>query len=144
MIIAVLALMYLLVMLFPVAADFALLFLKILPFAVFAGIFIGLGTLSWIINNAKGRDGGFWWGFFLGPIGIIVVLCRRNVHPITPTYGENAPSYLCAPGAWYCPGCGRSHAAYERSCVCGVTGAHVRDAFDFEDFRPEARAAEAC
>ncbi|MGD1822188.1 MAG: hypothetical protein ACPKM0_05410 [Pleomorphochaeta sp.] len=37
-------------------------------------IICGLITRS--INKSKGYDGGFWWGFFLLIIGIIVVAIR--------------------------------------------------------------------
>lgn len=33
----------------------------------------GIATQS--IGNSKGIDGCFWWGFFLGLIGLIVVVC---------------------------------------------------------------------
>lgn len=34
------------------------------------------GFVSKAINNNRGKDGGFWWGFFLGVIGIVVVAVR--------------------------------------------------------------------
>ena len=61
-----------------------------------AGYWIGLliscivfGIITRCINSAKGRDGGFWWGFFLGAIGIIVVACRRSVVEERPSYQSN-------------------------------------------------------
>ena len=140
MIIAILALLYLLLLVFPGLADFLLVFLKLLPLLAVAAVFIGMGTLTWVINNAKGRDGGFWWGFFLTFIGVLVVAVRRPVRVVTPVQGESLPLYLENPGAWYCPKCGRSHAVYEHSCVCGAMKTDVRDNFDFEAFQPEVRA----
>jgi len=42
--------------------------------AIIQGIICGLITSS--MNKAKGYDGGFWWGFFLSILGIIVVAVR--------------------------------------------------------------------
>lgn len=139
MIIAMLALLFLLLLLLP---EFFLVIFKFLPALAVAAFFIGMGTLTWVINNAKGRDGGFWWGFFLTGIGILVVSLRPAVPVTTPVRGDNPPSYLDTPGAWYCPSCGRSHAVYERSCLCGTTKEDIRKGFDFDEFQPEARAVE--
>lgn len=37
---------------------------------------LGWGFITSIVSSNKGYDGGFWWGFFLGFIGLIVVACR--------------------------------------------------------------------
>ena len=45
------------------------------------GCLIGMcifGLVTWGINYSRGRDGGFWWGFFLGVIGIIIVAVHPN------------------------------------------------------------------
>lgn len=34
------------------------------------------GSITDKMNKEKGYDSGFWWGFFLGVIGIIVVAVR--------------------------------------------------------------------
>ncbi len=136
MIIAILGLLCLLLLLFPG-------FLKLLVAALVAIFFIGMGTLTWVINNAKGRDGGFWWGFFLTFIGVLVVAVRPEVLVPTPVRGDDRPLYLENPGAWYCPRCGRSHAVYEHSCLCGITKHEVKETFDLEAFQPEVRAMES-
>lgn len=43
-------------------------------FVIIIGIICGCITKS--MNEKKGYDGGFWWGFLLSIIGIIVVAVR--------------------------------------------------------------------
>lgn len=46
------------------------------------------GCITSSINQNKGYDGGFWWGFFLGILGIIVVACRPfNANQMEDYYG---------------------------------------------------------
>lgn len=139
----ILSMLALLVLLFLLLPEFFLVIFKFLPALLVAAFFIAMGTLTWVINNAKGRDGGFWWGFFLLGIGVLVVALRPEIPVAAPARGDDLPSYLENPGAWYCPNCGRSHAVYERSCVCGTTKEEVREGFDFTGFQPVAEAVES-
>lgn len=47
---------------------------------IFLGLRIILGFQTKKMNAAKGIPGGYWWGFFLGVTGIIV-LALRPYHP---------------------------------------------------------------
>ncbi len=85
---------------------------------------IVFGCITKKINENKGYDGGFAWGFWLGVIGIIVVSCRAPAEDVFDSYSySNNPlpraQGTLPPGGWYCTGCGRQHAAYVTSCVCG-------------------------
>lgn len=35
------------------------------------------GAITYAIGNEKGISGGFWYGFFLGILGIIIIICMR-------------------------------------------------------------------
>lgn len=91
-----------------------------------------MGAVTKHINESKGRDGGFAWGFWLGAIGIIVVACRPSLidHTATPSrsyYGSSQPSLTqngTPANGWRCT-CGKSHYSYESSCICGRTKASV-------------------
>lgn len=117
--------------------DFIIYFIGIL---IHVGICCVWGAITWKINDYKGyASGGFWWGFFLGWIGVIVVACKSNVRGYTMTgwkciCGKVHSDYVntCAcgrtrntvssvpEGHWTCK-CGRIHAPYVTSCICGVT-----------------------
>ena len=89
------------------------------------------GAITKAINENKGYDGGFWWGFFLGVIGIIVVAVRQPYYTVGYIASRDSfyvakktaekPIDMDAPvpeGGWRCM-CGRVHEAYESSCSCG-------------------------
>lgn len=42
------------------------------------GICFFWGFVTKTINKNKGYEGGFWWGFCLGIIGVIIVACKAN------------------------------------------------------------------
>lgn len=97
------------------------------------------GAITQAINERKGYEGGFWWGFFLGVIGIIVVACRESCYTagyiapgdsvyISKKVAEK-PIDMDAPvpdGGWRCI-CGRAHEPYVSSCACGQTKRAVLD-----------------
>ena len=105
------------------------------------------GAITWKVNDSKGyASNGFWWGFFLGWIGLIVVACRPNVAGYEMSgwkcvcgkvHSDYVTACACgrtrntvssmpvdtavlAQGGWQCT-CGRTHATYVSSCVCGVS-----------------------
>lgn len=104
---------------------------------------IVFGFITRAINTGKGREGGFWWGFFLGVIGIIVVACRSSVNESQPTYSyqSSTPSYLSnynnnsannasrqpakpaevkKPAGWKCAKCGKENEMSSKFCAeCG-------------------------
>lgn len=98
------------------------------------------GAITWKINDYKGyANNGFWWGFFLTWIGIIVVACKPNVGGYKVTgwkcacgrvHSDYVTDCVCGrikggptvvpDGGWRCT-CGRTHSAYVSSCVCGIS-----------------------
>lgn len=72
-----------------------------------------LGFISQTINENKGYEGGFWWGFLLGTIGIIVVALKEE-HYYRPDYNEARPLVK-----WKCEKCGLTN--YTEACSCGNT-----------------------
>jgi hypothetical protein len=75
------------------------------------------GGLTYLICQAKNRSNGFWLGFLLGPIGIVVAVCMAKLP------GENE-SLVAAPEAAKatkkCPDCAETILADARVCKhCG-------------------------
>lgn len=46
--------------------------------AIIIGICCAFGFATRAIGKSRGKDNCFWWGFFLGLIGLIIVLCITN------------------------------------------------------------------
>ena len=90
------------------------------------------GGITHAIQDSKGySETGFWWGFWLGWIGIIVVACKPNLNEYYYSHRSgNGPSPVVSnqsvpPGGWRCS-CGRSHSSYVSSCVCGKNKSDIR------------------
>lgn len=62
---------------------------------VFAYIFVGIicGLITNSMNQNKGYDSGFAWGFFLGIIGIIVVAVRPYNNASSSSVSPNSKSF---------------------------------------------------
>ena len=54
------------------------------------------GFITRAIARSKGYDGGFWWGFFLGLIGLIVVAVRPSMTKVESDISNTAASYTQA------------------------------------------------
>ena len=75
------------------------------------------GNICVRISLKRGMNGGFWWGFFLWIIGIIIVALRPNDQA-----GMTAKDrQLLEKGGWICGNCGMVHASYDSFCVCGAS-----------------------
>lgn len=90
------------------------------------GVSCIFGAITHAIQDSKGySETGFWWGFWLGWIGIIVVACKPNINEYYYSRRSgNGPSPVVTSatvpqGGWRCS-CGRTHAGYVSSCVCGL------------------------
>lgn len=64
----------------PAVNDGVALLSTFVLLAIILIINIILGCQTKKMNAAKGIPGGFWWGFFLGVAGVIVV-ALRPYHP---------------------------------------------------------------
>ena len=92
-----------------------------------AGLIVAciFGAITKHMNEEKGYDGGFAWGFWLGVIGIIVIASKeRNPYLYsTPSTIANPSRAITEPNTGWVCSCGRSHARYVTSCVCGISKA---------------------
>lgn len=101
---------------------------------IFVAVLLGtivFGPITFYISNQKGYDGGYWWGFFLGIIGVIVVACKpSNLAPPMNEYQraqlaqitrEQANAKVMGNGGWKCTKCGDINPWYTGTCSCGMT-----------------------
>ncbi len=96
---------------------------------IFWGVIWGIATQK--VNENKGYYGGFGLGFFLGLIGLIIVLCKPDnryapaqtqYSPMYPTaYSEAGDRKMLENGGWKCKKCGRINPSYTGTCACGMT-----------------------
>ena len=78
------------------------------------------------INESKGYDGGFAWGFWLGFIGLIVVACkpdnRSSYYSILQSSGSASSLFNnSSEESWRCSRCTRMNPPYQTTCTCGIT-----------------------
>lgn len=108
-----------------------------------------LGVIVWVliwgfatlyVNEIKGYKGGFWLGFFLGFIGLIIVACKPN-NLQTSSYSTNSYNtslfadeskqrqnqQILSKGGWQCKKCGRVNPEYTSTCACGLTKQENKD-----------------
>ena len=84
-------------------------------------VFCIFGLITKHVAESKGYEGGFWWGFWLGIIGLLVVGLRPNRTTNAPMYGgalqgvnSSNATWTCVCGAQnrtglnYCPVCRRT------------------------------------
>lgn len=88
-------------------------------------VWVLCGIITSVINRKKGYDGGFWWGFFLGVIGIFIVMFRNykkdnDIMDREQVARENE-KFLNEHDGWECPCCNRLHGFFETECACGFS-----------------------
>lgn len=103
---------------------------------IVAGLVNGViwGFVSKHINESKGYDGGFAWGFWLGVIGVIVVAVkpentRRYSYGHSSGYDsalssmarETEENRLLRDGGWKCNACRNVNPGYVTTCTCGLS-----------------------
>ena len=95
------------------------------------GVIWGVATQV-VINNKGYEENWFWWGFFFGLIAFIVACVRPREMDYTEfnsymnykktldqAADEVRNEQTLAEGGWKCT-CGKVHASYVSSCVCGT------------------------
>ena len=76
------------------------------------------GYATKTVNESKGYYGGFWLGFFLNLIGLIIVACKPTIYYETNEISERD---MLLSGGWKCNQCGAVNSSYVGTCSCGNT-----------------------
>lgn len=110
------------------------------------------GAITKHINESKGYDGGFAWGFFLGVIGIIVVACRSDapkssyvsdrVSKLEAVSSGQSLAQVSGNRGWQCDFCRRVNADYMTTCECGRTKAESMQRRIEEQNQPKTGTVE--
>lgn len=58
---------------------------------------------------------GFWWGFFLGVLGLVVCVCKKRIETSTSTKNGDVEEIE----KWVCPNCGKENPIHFFECECG-------------------------
>lgn len=101
------------------------------------GLIIGIliecficGLICSAVASSRGMEGGFWWGFFLNVIGIIIVAVRPNDQVKNPAPIPAVPTAANDPNADYrfqCQSCGHLSTGWYQKCPhCGAEGKMVK------------------
>ncbi len=83
---------------------------------------IVFGLICKAISNSRGMKGGFWWGFFLNIIGIVVVAVRPNENPnnskdiVEDDNYNREEDYNKKPVVLFCKNCNRVYLSYKEKC----------------------------
>lgn len=85
------------------------------------GVLIGciiFGCITKYINENKGYQGGFAWGFFLTWIGIIVVACKPdNRQYVQQEHKSMYPQAATPVKTWRCASCGAENSDKINYCL---------------------------
>ncbi|MBR6385667.1 MAG: hypothetical protein IKS03_06085 [Ruminococcus sp.] len=89
--------------------DFSISPVWIIVSIVIMAFICGFATKT--INENKGYEGGFWWGFLCGFVGLIVMACK----PVSKNFYKQVGVTI-----WKCEVCGSLNPATDKSCCkCG-------------------------
>ena len=95
------------------------------------------GFVTKCINEDKGYEGGFAWGFWLGFIGVIVVACKSD-NRRWDIYSKITDRY-----SWQCAFCNRINPGHKILCECGKTENESRMKFEnVSNDKPKKSAME--
>ncbi|MGN0616733.1 SHOCT domain-containing protein [Ruminococcus flavefaciens] len=84
----------------------------------------GVVTSHMSRKKGYGSLSGFFWGFFLGIIGVIIIAFKEdknNPFMDREAIEKDNERFFKEHDGWECPCCARLHGPFERSCICGFS-----------------------